>query len=575
MEAAAPVDAGEALVLGGAASRNDGATGKHVDMTVLILSYNVRELLSLALRTSLAAAQDLPVEILVVDNASPDGSADMVESEFPQVRLVRSGRNLGFAGGNNLGMRAAHGELVLLLNPDVLVHPKAFAQLIDYMKRNPEVGAAGGRIINRDGTIDHAAKRGFPSPSAAFYRMVGLSYLFPKSKRFGRYSMTYADENEEIEVDGLSGAFMCVRRSVIEEIGGLDEDFFMYGEDLDWSYRIQQAGWKLGYVPSAEIVHFKGESTRKMPRLRQMYEFHRAMYIFVKKHIAPNRNPIVVSFIEMGIVLRGVGVTIWRFLLSMLRPLLDIGMVAAALGLAFGTRMMNGWTVPGFRMLEWGLIALAFFGASLIGSTVTRLYRQRSDISRRDELLRAFGASMVGATVCIVAVFFIKSINFSRIVIGLTWMYATILNVGWRWLITPRSDAAKGHGLLVGCGQRAVSFLTFCKERSPSYHVIGVVRGPEDSSDQVEVCGYPVIGDIEDLPILLRRLKVDDLIVAREQFQYRDLLALTRRGGEYPRRVRLVPDGDLGVLTANAQPGITSQQDWPLINVDLPRRTRI
>jgi len=547
-------------------------TGESVDLTVLILSYNVRELLALALRTAQSAARGLSVELLVVDNDSPDGSADMVEQDFPDVRLVRSGGNLGFAGGNNLGMKVARGRYILLLNPDVLVHPRAFAVLIDYMNAHPEVGAAGGRVILGDGSIDHGAKRGFPSPAAAFYRMVGLSYLFPRSPRFGRYNMTFLDDNEEAEVEGLSGAFMCVRRAVIDQVGGLDEAFFMYGEDLDWSYRITEAGWKLAYVPSAEIVHFKGESARTMPKLRQLYEFHRAMVIFVRKHIAKNRNPVSVALIEAGIVLRGIGVTLWRFFLAILRPLLDLFLLTIAVLLALLTRTLSGWTVPPFSGKEWVLIAIVFILSGITGAAVTGLYRKQPGAMDKADAGRAMLAAAVGAAICIVAVFFIKTINFSRIVTALAWVYAGGLGAAWRWLAAPSGNRPSGRGIVIGCGARAETFLDAYVKPAHNYRVMGVVRGSDDDSACSSVAGYPVIGDLSDLPILLRRLKVDDVIVAWEHFRYADVLGLARRGGGYPQRVRLVPDGlELNGAAKSAQ----SEGEWPLIDVKLPKRSVI
>lgn len=542
-------------------------------LSVIILSYNVRDLLALAIRTARAAAHDIDAEIIVVDNDSADGSAEMVEERFPDVTLIRSGGNIGFAAGNNVGMREARGRYVLLLNPDVLVHPNAFKTLVAYLDAHPGTGAAGGRIIRPDGTPDPSAKRGFPSPSAAFYRMVGLSYLFPRSSRFGRYNLTFMDDESQSDVDALSGCFMCVRREVIDAVGGLDEEFFMYGEDLDWSYRIREAGWKIAYLPDAEIVHFKGESTRSLPKFRQLYEFHRAMHLFVKKHIAKKQNPVVLGLIEAGIFARGIGVTIWRFGLAVMRPVFDSILLVLAVILALRTRMLTGWEPPPFKPVEWLLIGAVFFGAGALGALIAGLYRRGTVPDRLTDAIRAFTASAIGGAACVVAVFFIKTINFSRIVTGLAWIYTAAFTAGWRWFISPRGGQPRGRGLVLGTGTRAERFLRQHGGAQRDYRVMGVVRARGESADIPDVAGFPVLAEMEDLPMLLRRLKVDDLIIAWEDFQYRDVLTLARRGGGYPRRVRLVPAISEEPLVA--ENGNGESTDLPLVDLELPRRAKI
>ena len=539
-------------------------------LSVIVLSYNVREYLALALRTAEAACQGIRAEIIVVDNDSSDGSAEMVERDFPDVRLIRSGANLGFAGGNNVGIDAAMGRYVLLLNPDVLVHPTAFSVLVDCLDENPGVGAVGGRIVNPDGTIDPGARRGFPSPSAAFYRMVGLSYLFPRSPRFGRYAMSYHDDDARASVDALSGCFMCVRREVIEQVGALDDEFFMYGEDLDWSYRIREAGWEIVYQPESEIVHFKGESTRSMPRLKQLFEFHRAMHLFVRKHFAKKLGPIALGLIETGILLRGLGVTVWRLALAGARPILDVAVLVASVAVALATRALSGWLVPPFGSREWMLIGTVFLVSGMIGALAVGLYRGSAEKTPNSGAAKAALAAVIGGGVCIVAIFFIKTINFSRIVVGLSWLYAGAGAAVWRWLLSRKSPAPSGRGLVIGCGPRAEAFLSRVDELVPGYLVMGAVRTPDSPTDVASVANFPIVGDLDDLPFLARRLKIDDVIVAWEQFQYKDVLFLARKGSGYPRRVRLVPEA----IDAPAGDGVDSAEP-PLIDLELPRRSLI
>ncbi len=538
-----------------------------VDLSVLILSYNVKSFLELALKTALDACRSIRAEIVVVDNASGDGSADMVDDGFVDdggdrgtpVRLIRSPRNVGFSAGNNLGIEVARGRYVLLLNPDVVVHQSAFETLLAHMDEHSDVGAIGGMITNPDGTKDPRARRGTPSPSAAIYHMTGLSHIFPRSPRFGKYKLTYLDDEHAVEVEALSGCFMCVRREAIDQVGMLDEAFFMYGEDLDWSYRIRAAGWKIVYEPAAEIVHFGGESTRTLPKLRQLYEFHRAMRIFVRKHLAEQRSKPVVALIELGIVVRGVGTYLWRLARAAAIPVFDLLLLAASLAAAFGVRTLTGWVVPDFHLRDWALIGAVFVGAGSVGVLLTSLYG-----GERSSGARALVAAAIGGAVCVVAIFFIKTINFSRIVTGLTWAFAGLLAAAWRSAIYRRAPRPENRVLVLGCGEKAAALLSMLAASTGSSarrcQIVGLIRGSDDPAGGAAVGGYPVLGDLSDLPLLLRRLKVDELFVAWEHYRYSDVLSLTRRG-RGPRRIRLIPDD---VAEGSGQ----SPEDWPLINLD-------
>jgi len=243
------------------------------------------------------------LEVLVVDNGSSDGSPAMVKEEFGNVILIESKENLGFAKANNIAIKKAVGDYILLLNPDTIVVGDCLDKCVQYMDKHRDIGVLGCKVILPDGRLDVACRRSFPTPSVSFYRMVGLSKLFPKHKRFAQYNLTYLDENETYDVDSVVGAFMLVRREIIDQVGMLDEDYFMYGEDIDWCYRIKQAGWKVVYYPEAVIIHYKGASGGKRnPRI--IYEFYRAMYLFYKKHYQSKYSILVTCIIYLGIALK-------------------------------------------------------------------------------------------------------------------------------------------------------------------------------------------------------------------------------------------------------------------------------
>jgi N-acetylglucosaminyl-diphospho-decaprenol L-rhamnosyltransferase len=273
-------------------------------LAVVILNYRRPDLLADCLSSIYAAPTRCELAVWVVDNASGDESAPMVRRRFPQAHLIVSPENLGFSRGNNLALRALMAEgsadYVLLLNNDTLVPAGALDGLVDYLERQPAVGAVGPKLLLPDGRLDMACRRSFPSPEVAFYRMSGLARIFPRSPRFGRYNLTYLDPDQESEVDALVGACMLLRATVIAEVGLLDEQFFMYGEDLDWCYRIKQYGWKIVYAPHVVVHHYKrAASTRRaMPSIRAFYD---AMRIFHRKHYAATTAAPLNVLIETGI----------------------------------------------------------------------------------------------------------------------------------------------------------------------------------------------------------------------------------------------------------------------------------
>ncbi|MBP1465232.1 glycosyltransferase family 2 protein [Candidatus Chloroploca sp. M-50] len=276
-------------------------------LAVVILNYNRADLLADCLASLYAAPTRCDLTVWVVDNDSSDASVAIVRDRFPQARLIVSPINGGFSYGNNLALRAISAEqsadYVLLLNNDTVVPAGALDGLVDYLVANPAVAVVGPRLLLPDGSLDLACRRSFPSPEISFYRMSGLATLFPRSRRFGRYNLTYLDPACETEVDAVVGACMLLRASVIDEVGLLDEQFFMYGEDLDWCYRIKAYGWRIVYYPQVIVHHYKRASStrRAIPSIRAFYD---AMRIFHRKHYAATTAAPLNLLIEVGISLK-------------------------------------------------------------------------------------------------------------------------------------------------------------------------------------------------------------------------------------------------------------------------------
>ncbi len=271
-----------------------------MSLTIIIVNYNTERLLKDCLESVYGGANGTPLDIWVVDNSSCDNSLRMVRSRFPAVNVIANRTNVGFSRANNAVISRSGSDYILLLNPDTVIIEDAIERMIKFMKARPEIGIAGCKVLNRDGTLQLACRRSVPTPRVAFFRLTGLSRLFPKSRLMAEYNLTYRSPEQTHEVDAVSGAFLMIRREVVEEIGLLDERFFMYGEELDWCLRAKRAGWAVAYYPGAQIVHYKGESTKYNSR-KAALEFYRAMYLFHKKHFAKDCSAIVNGLIYVGI----------------------------------------------------------------------------------------------------------------------------------------------------------------------------------------------------------------------------------------------------------------------------------
>ena len=302
----------------------------YLKLSVIIVNYNVKHFLDQCLSSVLSAARHCETEIFVVDNDSVDGSCAMVKQKFPFVKLIENKKNYGFSYANNQAIKIAQGEYILLLNPDTLIDEETLKKVVDFMDSHPEGGGLGVNMIDGKGKFLPESKRGLPTPRVAFYKIFGLTKLFPKSKKFGQYHLSYLDKNEIHEVDILAGAFMLLRKTVLDKIGLLDETFFMYGEDIDLSYRITLAGYKNYYFPQTTIIHYKGESTKK-GSINYVLVFYRAMIIFAKKHFSSRRANLFSLLINIAIYIRASLAIVYQFLQNILTPLIDLIIIFAGL----------------------------------------------------------------------------------------------------------------------------------------------------------------------------------------------------------------------------------------------------
>ncbi len=308
-----------------------------IKITVIIVNYNVTYFLEQCLHSVKKALHHVQGEVIVVDNNSVDGSVAMVQQKFPEFVMIANKQNTGFSFANNQALKIAKGEYCLLLNPDTVVEEDTFVKVVEFMDKHPNAGGLGVKMIDGKGNFLPESKRGLPTPTVAFCKIFGLSFLFPKSKMFGKYHLGYLDKEHTHEVEILSGAFMLMRKSVLDKVGLLDEAFFMYGEDIDLSYRIIKGGFKNYYFPGTSIIHYKGESTKKSS-VNYVFVFYKAMVIFARKHFSDKHANMFSLLINIAIYLRAGAAIATRFIKRLLLPGIEATLIYTALYL-----LVNYW----------------------------------------------------------------------------------------------------------------------------------------------------------------------------------------------------------------------------------------
>jgi GT2 family glycosyltransferase len=270
-------------------------------LSISIVNYNACSLLRDCLHSIYTHPAPFRTEVIVVDNASQDGSAAMVAGEFPAVVLIKNPDNRGFIRANNQGLRAAQGQYILSLNNDTVVPAGSLAKLVGFLEQHPQYGACGGKLINPTGGFQWQCRRSFPTPLVALTYFLRLRKIFPGVALFHRYILSDRDPDESLDVDALSGACFLVRRETLTQTAGMDEIYFMYGDDLDWSYRIRARGWKIRYCADAPIIHYGGLGGTQHNSYRMMYHFYEAMWIFYRRHYRAHYSPVVTALVWLGI----------------------------------------------------------------------------------------------------------------------------------------------------------------------------------------------------------------------------------------------------------------------------------
>ncbi len=539
------------------------------DLSVIIVNYNVREFLEQALRSVERAGAGLRVEIFVVDNNSADGSVEMVRSLFPDVQMIANEENVGFSKANNLAIRKARAPYLLILNPDTIVQEDTLVKLVQFMERHPEAGAAGCQILNPDGAFAPESRRSFPVPAVAFYRLVGLSRLFPRSRIFGRYNLTYLPKDEEAEVDALSGSCMLVRRSALyfsreeaeslqaagknpDELlarsgpcpgnhgaGLLDEDFFMYGEDLDWCFRIQQAGWKILYTPGTQIIHYKGESTKK-GELRYVRLFYGAMLQFTQKHFQNRYSRIFALLLRYGIVARAALTLIRNAALRAIDPAFDfllVFLVVTCVGL-----LRSAQANAELASLFYLSVAPAYALGTVLGIAAVGGYRFR----RRRRIRPALLGVVFGLVLVAVLSFFVKEIAFSRVVVLVSFPFSILLlslrRLAGQRRLEPKRALVIGHAAEARRLQRMLG-----KHPRPPFTLLGYVE-PEEYHTLEVFSDLPRLGSLRHLRDLVRLRKIDDVVFAAGGLSNRVIFQLIHQLQDLPVQFKMLAEGSTHII---------------------------
>ncbi|MBN2102978.1 glycosyltransferase [bacterium] len=494
----------------------------------------------------------------------------MVRKRFRTVQLITNSENLGFAKANNQALKTATGKYICLINPDTLVREDTFRVCLNYMEAHTEVGMTGCKILNPDGSLQLACRRSYPTPWVGFTKAIGLNRLFPKSRLFGRYNLTYLDPDDTTEVEAISGSFMFVRKKAVDEAGLLDEQFFLYGEDLDWCYRIRKTGWRIIYLPTTQIIHYKGRSANEAP-FDNLRIFYGAMQLFVRKHFQSGWAFLPQWFLMIGIWLRG-GIGFLSHLFQRIFvPVIDLLFLQIGLFIAILVWLKNPayWPRYGWVNVIYSTIWLGcFWGMGL--------YR-RSLVS----VSNAIGAVFFGFVLNTSVTFFLPEYQFSRAVLLIAAFLDAVFLSGWRFMIRIATQKSRfvlfsrlGRSMVnrrvivVGTGSASQRILKNLRRHPDTgYEVVGVVSLDEATEKDVKVKSVPLLGSLEDIERVAVAHRIHEVIFPAESVSYNRILKLMSRGKDLHLDFKMVPR-QMDVLIGHSN--VDTFDDIALMDLDYP-----
>jgi GT2 family glycosyltransferase len=504
----------------------------------------------------------------VVDNNSIDGSNAMVKKKFPEVKLFENKENLGFSKANNQGIKKSTGEYILLLNPDTVVEDDTFSKVVDFMDEHQEAGALGVKMVDGAGKFLPESKRGLPTPEAAFYKMFGISSMFPRSKRFSKYHLGYLDENKIHEVEILSGAFMLLRKKVLDEIGLLDETFFMYGEDIDLSYRVIKAGYKNYYFPKTRIIHYKGESTKKSS-VNYVLVFYNAMVIFAKKHFTYKSARLFTHLINLAIYFRAFLAILSRLFERLILTVLD---TAALLG---GILLITLVWGRSFVYTEGGSYPDIFFvyviPAYIIVWLLSIYFSGGYDKPVR--IIKSVTGMIIGTTIILVLYALLpESFRFSRALI--------LLGAGWGLIALPfirfvlylfktpwiqLGEKQSQRFLVIGEKEEAIRVSNLLQSAYMKPEYIGMVSVSERLLKDKDF-----VGNINQVNDIVTIYKIDEVIFCSKNIAHQMIIDKMTEWQHLKVDYKIAPEDSLSIIGSNS---IHTRGDLYTVNINAVDKT--
>lgn len=518
-------------------------------LSIVIVNYNVEFFLEQCLYSVRRSLQGIDGEVFVVDNNSVDGSLKMLAKKFPEVKVIANKENVGFSRANNQAIRISTGEYVLLLNPDTVVEDDTFAKCIAFMDAHPDAGGLGVKMVDGKGNFLPESKRGLPTPAAAFYKMFGIAKLFPHNKRFAHYYMGHLSNEETNEVEILAGAFMLMRRETLDKVGLLDETFFMYGEDIDLSYRITQGGYKNYYFPETRIIHYKGESTKKTS-VNYVLVFYKAMEIFAKKHFGQKRAFWFSFFINLAIYFKAFLALLSQFFHKIAIPFLDavLGYAGLAVISYYWGKMTVYEGVGSYPMILFALVLPAYIFIWLINTYFAGGYDKPYNIGRA-----VLGVATGSVFVLVLYALLPESLRFSRalILFGTLWLALemTMTRLIGVWMgkesfMSKRN--AKKRFILIGSPDEAQRVEALIQSTSIKPDFIGLVSS--DTNETPE--GF--IGRINQVPDIITIYKITEIIFCSKDVPHQVIIDKMVEWHASNVDYKIAPEDSLSIIGSNS-----------------------
>lgn len=518
-----------------------------MDLSIVIVNYNVKYFLEQCLHSVNKAIKDIESEVFVVDNNSVDGSCKHIREKFPWVKIIENKDNVGFSKANNQAIRLSSGKYILLLNPDTVVEEDTFSKCIQFMDKHPDGGGLGVKMIDGRGHFLPESKRSLPTPIVAFYKIFGFSSLFPKSKRFAKYHLGYLDKEKIHEVEVLSGAYMFLRKETIDKSGMLDEDYFMYGEDIDLSYRICKSGYKNYYFPKTTIIHYKGESTKK-GSLNYVIVFYNAMIIFAKKHFS-SKNARYYSFvINLAIYLRAALSLVKRFFQKIYQQLLDAILIFT--GFIIGTPLWESFRfeTENYYSKEYFYLAVPSY---ILVWIISAYYSGGYD--KPLKIWKYMRGIIFGTfTILIVYALLPESMRFSRAMILMGTGWALLSTMIFRWILhllrvrDYMMDFNKKKRIaIVGENSEARRVKELLQQTQINPELFGIICPEEE-------CDSSYVGSVKQIKEIVRIHKLDEILFCSESISSQKIISIMAKLTESNVDFKIAPPESLSIIGSNS-----------------------